>query len=222
MLVASVGARLNKTFIDIGAHTGMYSLMAAKINKNLVIMSFEPNFLAFSRLIMHVKINNIKNIQLLNFAVSNTKNNLNLNWSNPKGFGWISSGGHVSDHDVVHTYNSIVRCLTLDSLIIENPAFIKIDVEGHELNVIEGAINTIQKSFPDILIESFNEDNCKKVSKLLGPKYHFFKILEKEKYLQKTYEIQPASVESGNFNYFCTIHPESYLKELSQFKIKLI
>jgi FkbM family methyltransferase len=56
---------------------------------------------------------------------------------------------------------------TLDSFQFEKVGFIKIDVEGHELEVLRGAAKTIQRYHPHLLIE-VREDNLMQLSALLN------------------------------------------------------
>ena len=51
---------------------------------------------------------------------------------------------------------------TLDKYNFKNISIIKIDVEGHEINVLNGALNTILKNKPKILIEVWNRPKKKK------------------------------------------------------------
>ena len=63
-----------------------------------------------------------------------------------------------------------VECFKLDVFYSGVPSIIKIDVEGHELQVLKGAENTIKKYTPMILVELFDFENNKaaKYLKSLG------------------------------------------------------
>ena len=126
-------------FFDIGANSGSVSLPFSK-NKNLKIYCFEPLKYNYSKLINNYKINNIfERHNFYNLALSNT---------NGKGFIYYSKkynnlGGATLDRkrDKNNLEKEEIYFDQLDNLIkFENKKIIvKIDVEGHEQKVIEGA-----------------------------------------------------------------------------------
>ena len=71
----------------------------------------------------------------------------------------------IHDKNEFNEFRSFdVNVKKLDNLQFENPiSFIKIDVEGHEIEVIEGAIETINKNKPILLIEIEEKHSKKKV-----------------------------------------------------------
>ena len=74
----------------------------------------------------------------------------------------INYGGTSFHHqDEIRGEGVHVNCERLDDIYTGVPSFIKIDVEGHELQVLKGASETIKKYKPSILIEihNFSEDS---------------------------------------------------------------
>ena len=139
------------TFLDIGANVGKYSIIISKqIKDKGKVFSFEPepsNLIALKR---NIKLNKAKNITIIPFACSNKKAKLEfyLNENN--------SGGHSL---VNKSNNKIsVDADTLDNIIkennIKNIKLIKIDVEGAEMQVFEGAKETLKKYHPKIIFET--------------------------------------------------------------------
>ena len=86
----------------------------------------------------------------------------------------VDENNYDGEYDFVYLY-------TLDSILIkenmENITFIKIDVEGYEIEVLEGAVNTIKKYKPNLCIE-INEDLYKKRNKSFIDILERFLILE--------------------------------------------
>ena len=134
--------------LDIGANIGYYSLLSSKID-NVKIHAFEPDQRNRERLDYHIKTNNTDNIRLYSKALSDSKgqsrfvSHSNDNW----GMSHISSDGK----------GSLVDTSTIDSFVkeehIERVDIIKIDTEGHELNIVKGGSLTIEKDRPIIAIE---------------------------------------------------------------------
>jgi FkbM family methyltransferase len=86
-------------FLDVGAHVGMYSWVAAATptSHQVRIIAFEPNPFAFTRLSLHVRVNGWhQRIGLNPFGLSRVSGVQFYDWVD-KGPGWISSGGVSGD-----------------------------------------------------------------------------------------------------------------------------
>lgn len=137
-------------FIDVGAHMGAYSIILSK--KCKTVHSFEPQTLTYNNLNYGVKVNNCDNIITHHCALSsdNRKGKIyqisydcNESTINPLIAERCST---ISEDDI--------EIKTLDSFNIENVCLLKINVEGHELEVIKGAQNTLKNSnYPPIVFE---------------------------------------------------------------------
>jgi FkbM family methyltransferase len=160
-----------KVFIDVGANIGAYTLLASEIS-GVQVISIEPHPTTFKSLQKNILLNNCKNINCLNFAVSNL--NGKLNFSNEK----ESSIRHVlTDSD---NSGIIVECRTLDSICDEFniiPFIVKIDVEGHEENVLTGFKKYIEFA-KIILIERGDRASIMEILRstgFVGPLYIHYK-----------------------------------------------
>jgi len=167
------------TCIDIGANIGNHSLFFHKWFTNVI--SFEPHPLNFKLLKMNVE---GTNIEIHNLALSDTENNLILN--NKDSF---NSGAHtVTNENIMNGIN--IRTAILDKIIQDNKTIdlIKIDVEGHEVKVLKGAVNTINRCRPTIIFEQAIEkidDGTNDTIKLLKEYgYSNFYYLEKRFYYE--------------------------------------
>ena len=163
---------------DIGAHTGIYSIIGNLNKKINNIISIEPYFLNYSRLLSNLKINNILSSNCLMAAASNTEGSGKFNIkTNPS---YPSSGGKLSEEGSLSVSKIKIDNFKLDKKI----SGIKIDTEGHEFNVLEGARNSIITNKPEIIFE-INEncfDKCLNLLKPIG--YNFYLIDElNEKYI---------------------------------------
>ena len=135
--------------IDIGSNIGIYSYALSKSFKN--VESFEPIDLITKRLKAYAKIE--KKITIHNVGLSNKNDDLQfyipfIHDTNKLNYGLGSVIDPGGDREVVKVS---VRCL--DDYDFQKVGFIKIDTEGNELDVIKGAVKTIKRELPIILIE---------------------------------------------------------------------
>ena len=147
-------SKKNKIFlIDCGSNFGFYSLFSASLSIENKIISLEASPTTFQDHKDNILLNNFKNIEVFNLAVSENDNQiLKLNESKND---WESSISH-SNFDKVS--NTRVKTITIDSLSKKKnfddfELIIKLDVEGYEMNSIEGAFYTIKKNNPLIIVE---------------------------------------------------------------------
>jgi len=154
-------------FYDIGANIGYYSIRFAKISQE--IHSFEPVKKTFEILTKNKSVNNIENLYLHKYGVSNQNKSLNINLYSSSGNNSIIKRNIPENHPCKFIGVEEITTVTLDSYIKDNriplPDLIKIDVEGAELYVLEGAKDVISSKKPIIIFEysetTFNDANYK-------------------------------------------------------------
>ena len=139
--------------IDIGANVGVWSYWLSKHAKK--VESFEPNPKIFN-VLKNIK---IKNVNTYNIALSNKSGSVDL--LIPKGSkGFSNQGASLSSIKVQGEHKSLsIQAKCLDEYNFLDVNFIKIDVEGHEHEVIEGAKETIKKCKPTMVIEMEEKHN---------------------------------------------------------------
>ena len=136
-----------KSCLDIGANVGVYSeLMSRYCDK---VHAFEPNPKIYS-ILQRCAAHNVECHQI---ALSDIDGNGELRI--PRSIkGHSNQGSSLSKVKVSDNFDVItVPTTRLDSLDLGTIGFIKIDVEGFELNVLQGAIDTLAKNRPTLLIE---------------------------------------------------------------------
>ena len=150
----------SKDALDIGVYRGVYSYKLAQYFN--YVHSFEPNPLLFPYLNKNLK-KIINNIELYNFALSNNNGETYLKLPIrsqsifSKNIEELYQLGAASIHPK-NNFNKFkevtVKKKKLDDFKINNKiGFIKIDVEGHEIEVIDGAKKTILENMPVLLVE---------------------------------------------------------------------
>lgn len=142
-----------EVFIDIGAHIGYYTTFA--MNKGLTVYAFEPNPDIFLRLKANCKLNS-GDAHLFPFAISNQNKKTTLCVTPVSILCYLEGSFDSRDFEK----KVPVQAIRLDDFIKEHKLdridWIKIDVEGHEKEVIEGMKQTLQKFRPIVLIEGDN------------------------------------------------------------------
>ncbi len=146
-------------FFDIGANIGIYSLFAAKLNHKTI--SFEPESHNFAALNININDNNFEK-KIISYPIS-LDEKMKISQLNIFKFRFGGSGhsfdrllnSQGKEFDTSHTQGSI--SVTLDKFSEETniyPDYIKVDVDGNELRVINGMKNLLSsKKIKSILIE---------------------------------------------------------------------
>ena len=148
--------------IDVGANSGLYSIFYSKlVGERGKVYAFEPDKNTYSMLQENVKLNNCRNVLTYNFALSNKESKVEMVSFNHKDL--KLQGGDSFKYikeitrDNLDADNVTMDAFKLDDLeglnIISKINFIKVDVEGAELLVLQGSINTILKHKPVIVFE---------------------------------------------------------------------
>lgn len=143
-----------KQFLDIGAHVGSYSWSLA--SKFAHVHAFEPNREAYNGLCANSLLRGLS-AQITTHCVGLSNNNGRMPYyvrSSDGGGNGFTHLGYDRDADTV---NTVLETRTLDSYNFDDIGFMKIDVEGHELFVLEGALETLARNGrPTFLFESWN------------------------------------------------------------------
>ncbi len=150
----------NKEAVDVGVYRGVYTYKLSKEFKH--VHAFEPNPLIYPFLEKNLtKI--VKNMTLKNLALSDSNGDVNLRIPSRSksifktNYEEIYKLGCATIHEgnkIDNKNNFKVKKIKLDDLLEDkNISFIKIDVEGHEREVITGSKKIIKKNKPVLLVE---------------------------------------------------------------------
>jgi len=145
--------------LDVGAHIGSHSVIYSKSIPNCEILSFEPQSVLHNILTKNICDNDIRNCTIYNNAVGHKLMQTNM----IKSFHQDGKETLIeySNANCGLNYGAIglgeggenVNMITIDSLDLKQCDYIKIDVEGAEILVLMGALNTINKFHPAIFFE---------------------------------------------------------------------
>jgi FkbM family methyltransferase len=144
------------TALDIGAHKGLYSLISAfKIRPSGRVLAFEPSPRELKRLKQHIRLNRCANVNVFDCALGKSEATADLHVVQGTDTGCNS----LRRPDITEPIRVIrVPVRTLDQVLseqrISSVDFMKLDVEGGELDVLKGAARLLEgTSRPVILCE---------------------------------------------------------------------
>ncbi|MFI5130100.1 MAG: FkbM family methyltransferase [Chitinophagales bacterium] len=146
--------RKDDLFVDVGANIGSYTVLAGG-HVGAKVVSVEPVPRTFEYLKTNIAINQISDkVRVYNFALGNEKGHISFTST-------LDTMNHVATGMEENTIQVPVE--TLDA-ILENekePGLLKIDVEGFETNVLNGAPQTLQKNNLKAIIIELNGSGAK-------------------------------------------------------------
>jgi FkbM family methyltransferase len=139
--------RAGDCVLDVGAFIGTHSrAFSEQVGATGKVMAFEPNPDAVATLIWNQQHAAQGNILIYGVAVGNQAGTVSLDVADEDNFGATHLGDGISK-------GLVVQMLPLDALNIEHCEFIKLDVEGFESQVLEGAIDLVTRCRPVIFME---------------------------------------------------------------------
>ena len=161
--------------IDVGVYRGVYSYEMSKYSK--IVHSFEPNPVIFKHINDNLK-KISKNIVLYNYALSDKNGTLELkvpirnkkyDKDNFEEY-YLMGRATVHEKNEFQDYENFkINSKRIDDINFKNKiSFIKIDVEGHEIEVINGAKLTIKRNKPILLVEIEEQHSKKKVDESIN------------------------------------------------------
>jgi len=148
---------VNRDVIDVGANIGFFSVLFAQHLDHKKVLSIEPTKCALYRLYKNLALNNVQDrVIVFEGVASNFIGNTEI--KTIQGKEEYSSLGEMKHPSILHETFSLekIASTTLDELTKQyslDPGFIKIDVEGVEHLVFEGAQNILSENRPIILAE---------------------------------------------------------------------
>jgi len=144
---------------NVGANVGLYSVLASVlVGEKGRVHAFEPSTESYGRLLRNLELNDCRNVAAVRLALSDIRRELVLradplypSYDGHRFVESISSAGNLLSSD------EIVQASTLDCYLAQlgclDVDFMIIDVEGAELGVLEGGIETLTRANPTLLLE---------------------------------------------------------------------
>lgn len=205
------------TVFDIGANVGWYSINMAKSFPGASIFAFEPIARTHAQLIRNIDLNGVKNIFPQNIGLSNQSGALTF-YFYPEG-AVNASSANVSGTS--HAEQIVCNVQTLDAFTAAKQVpidFIKCDVEGAELMVFQGGLETIRHQRPIIFSEmlrkwaaGFHYHPNDIIALLKGCGYRCFTADGGK--LDEFFTMNENTVETN----FFFLHPEKHKAQIAEF-----
>jgi FkbM family methyltransferase len=148
---------------DVGSHAGYHTVLCALlVGSSGSTVAFEPNPANFRSVRQQLKLNSFGQVTLSSFALSDQCGKQRMDTSVSSGQTRVDSSGDLE-----------VEAHTLDCLVetrgFSPPSVIKIDVEGHEGQVLKGALRTLERSHPVVICDYNDSTTLDTVTQILRP-----------------------------------------------------
>jgi FkbM family methyltransferase len=176
-------SKKSNCIFDIGANTGLFSILSSKTNSHSKIFAFEPYSVNASRMKINLQLNNINNVMVVEEAIGNEIGEINITTPYNKSITDVASANHEFSKSIykeVEWEITKVPSNTLDNFSKSIPAYIdliKCDVESFEIEVFNGMKNVLNKSRPTIIFECFLDENRKNYFNQILDDYNYFLYL---------------------------------------------
>jgi FkbM family methyltransferase len=135
--------------LEVGASIGAFTVPLARfVGPGGRVVAFEPQRIMYQMLCGNLALNAIDNVVAHNSAAGRSNGSIavpSVDYTKPGNFGGVPLGSRQGD---------IVPLVTIDSLALPSCHLIKIDVEGMELDVLEGANSTLRRFRPRLYVEN--------------------------------------------------------------------
>lgn len=196
--------REGDVFVDVGANVGIYSLLAAGLD-GVRVLALEPSSEAFDHLTENIDLNNATSVVAIRAAAGRSVGTLAL------------TRGQDTRNRVVDTRSfdgatEVVDAVVLDEVVrargrLSDVALVKIDVEGNEPEVLDGASDLLAATGPALILEPNNPGALCAVLEPLG--YGFFT------YDPASRSLVPANIRTTWFpNVIAVRNPKEVLARL--------
>tara|TARA_Y100000310_G_C20697331_1_gene826646 strand:- start:4744 stop:5490 length:747 start_codon:yes stop_codon:yes gene_type:complete len=170
----------SRVFVDVGTHLGYFTCLAGKILQNGTVDAFEVEKHAFSLLKKNLELNQLKNVNVYNVAVTDKNGTIKIpSRSKPSPFFSIAESG--KDTEFIE-----MDAIALDDFYTEKdykPDVLKIDVEGAEMQVLQGMKSLLETRDLVLFIElhgnvlpNFGSSSKEVINYLIDKGYMIYEI----------------------------------------------
>ena len=138
--------------VDVGANIGTHTVALSRLARD--VWALEPQKSVFDCLCANIAVNGLRNVHCLHLAAGRDARSIAVPQIDPDTI--FNFGGLELFHDwSASGHNTaMISVIPLDTLALPACDFIKIDVEGMELEVLEGAAETIARAQPILYVEN--------------------------------------------------------------------
>lgn len=140
MIRKSLGRRKRALYLDVGAYVGDYTVGVLTFLKHTALLTtyaFEPDPVNFALLKENLRINDLKGIRSYNSGLGDSNKIVKV-------VGYKRNGGRIIPAEVSYQLKALDSLLSLSFYQKFDEVFLKVDIEGHEEEALDGAKNLIR------------------------------------------------------------------------------
>lgn len=208
-------ARKGGLILDIGAHTGSYTVAALSANRSATVVAFEPHFMNYARLNLNLRANGFRTDTAFMLAVGSR--NETLPFTINTGIDYLTTGGSLGTQESGIVFH--VPTIALDSFFPDEAKaqikLVKLCIIGNETDCLAGMKSILEKAKPVVFFECTNAKTGSDIQAILaGYEYKFYEVGEMEGSITKVDVIEPRLDNQGNLlefrkNRVATVEPLS-------------
>lgn len=207
--------------IDVGGHSGQFTKVFSRLARNGHVYTFEPGDYAFSILKKTQFFHRWHNVTLIQKGLSTTTEqqefHVPLKGSGSIGFGISHIAPKTDQEKTRNRLTQTIQTMKLDDFItqehIPRVEFIKIDIEGHEWQALQGMKETLARFKPGVMVE-LNATFLSRFDASATDVFAYFKDLGYEPYLLNDKQgtvSQPDTFINGDYLFIHTSDPRMAL-----------
>lgn len=213
-------APLSETIFDIGANSGILTVLLAKLNPKAQVYAFEPIKRSFDKMLSNIKINDLSNIKAFDVALSDTNGSAKIyDMGDEIPLNATLNNDYHKDQEGRSSYDIVTK--RFDSFAMEHNIstidLIKMDVETYEYYVLKGMGNLLT-SPKVIILEIYGEEQWNLVAPILLEIFDIYYIEENAGELIKTTKF----VSRDDYNFLLINKKNSDLLNAITDKIKIV
>ena len=145
-------------FVDVGANIGCYTLVAARLVGDAgKVIAFEPVKDIYDRLCFNIQLNKLGNVSAKKLAVYKESGTLTMHVSDRENMGMSSIFHHDTESGQTERVEAIAMDDYMENAGIKKIKLIKIDIEGAELEALQGMQRILRDLRPIIIAEISDE-----------------------------------------------------------------
>jgi FkbM family methyltransferase len=139
---------ISGTYVDVGAYVGTFSLFVSLFCPAEKVYAFEPQSLIYKKLCRNLEVNKAPNCVAMNYGLAEER-----------GRGTAGGAPYYNIGGAMLKAGDEVEVAPLDSLNIPNVTVLKVDVEGMEMQVLAGAVKTLE-TVRHLFVETWKSKTC--------------------------------------------------------------